>query len=183
MCTNEETKKRVRQRLDSLLLAVKVAQTVEGHRDTEGSDAVVEVLMEELMKLHSCYGEEKAVDCGDTCGCQEGEGWACQEEEPCPCPGGDMCDCGRKHDLPFGCALEEAKNGARIARKGWNGKNQYVFLAKELEFHTDADLSEFEEHGVFVHDALAIKTSVDQIQIGWLASQSDMLSNDWYIVE
>lgn len=175
MCTNEEVKKRVRLKLDNVLLAAKVAQTVEAHRDPEGGDAVVEVLMEELMKLHSCYGHEK-MTCGgrdDTCGCEKVEDCTCN-------PASDPIEyC----SLSFSHALEAAKRGAKIARKGWNGKNQYVFLAKDLEFHTEADLREFEEHDIFVHDALAIKTSADQIQIGWLASQSDMLSDDWLVVE
>ena len=204
MCVNEELKMKIRRKLDHVVLMVKVAHTVEEHDHPDGGDAVVEVLMEELMKLHRSYGREKCCGdcgcggeilrcaqddeerCGDSCGSTPSpdEGWACQDEEPCPCPGiTDTCDCTRTVDLSFGCALEYAKIGARIARKGWNGKNQYVFLAKELEFNTDADLSAYEEHGVFVHDALAIKTAADQIQIGWLASQSDMLSNDWYIVE
>ena len=180
-CASEEMKAKIRLRLDGVILAAKVAQTVEGHRHPDGGDAVVEVLMEELMKLHSCYGQDKLCD-----GCCAAEATVCNDEnEECGCCDAEpeSCDCSRTYDLPFGIALEAAKHGARIARKGWNGKNQYVFLADELEFHTNANLREFEEHGIFVHDALAIKTSVDQVQIGWLASQSDMLANDWYIVE
>ena len=91
-------------------------------------------------------------------------------------------ECSRTYDLPFGIALEAAKHGARIARKGWNGKNQYVFLAKNLEFRTDADLSAYENNGVYVHDAMAFMGN-HGLQVGWLASQADMLSNDWYIVK
>lgn len=94
--------------------------------------------------------------------------------------------------MPFGLALEAVKKGKKVARKGWNGKGQYIFLAKDIEFRTDADLSEFnpehteeptEQNAVFVHDALCIRTSQPAIQVGWLASQSDMLADDWYIVE
>lgn len=85
--------------------------------------------------------------------------------------------------MNFGLALEAAKMGKRIARKNWNGKNQYVFLATDVDFHTDADLSAFADKFVTVHDALVIKTSQDVFQPGWLASQSDMLADDWYIVD
>lgn len=190
MFVNEELKKRIRLKLDGVLLSIKVAQTVEGHRDPEGADAVVEVLMEELMKLHSSYGKER-VSCDSCGGCDEDgdEILPCvPDDEECCCCCQEAADenrdeCSRTYDLPFGIALEAAKLGERIARKGWNGKSQYVFLAQNLEFHTEADLSAYEEHGIFVHDALAIKTSAEQVQVGWLASQSDMLSNDWYIVE
>lgn len=181
MCTNEETKRRVRQRLDGILLGVKVAQTVEGHRDPEGGDAVVEVLVEELMKLHSSYGEEH-VGCESCGGCKENGNdilRSAQDDGECA---EETVDISPMKLLSFGEALEKAKCGARIARKGWNGKNQYVFLAKNLEFCTEADLSSFERHCVYVHDALAFM-GTSGVQVGWLASQADMLSEDWHIVE
>lgn len=84
--------------------------------------------------------------------------------------------------MNFGLAIEAAKLGKRIARKGWNGKDQYVFLAKDLEFCTDADLSAHSGGEIFVHDALAFM-GTQGLQVGWLASQADMLSDDWYIVD
>ena len=84
--------------------------------------------------------------------------------------------------MTFGDALEAAKRGSKISRRGWNGKNQYVFLVDNLEFHTNADLSDLADQPMTVHDALAIKTTAGVIQVGWLASQSDMLADDWVIV-
>ena len=83
----------------------------------------------------------------------------------------------------FGLAIEAAKQGARIARHGWNGKGMYVFLTEVIEFHTDADLSEFEDQEVPCADLLAMRTARGDIQPGWLASQVDILADDWYIVE
>lgn len=85
--------------------------------------------------------------------------------------------------MNFGLALEAAKMGYRIARKGWNGKRMYVFLAKEPDFHTEADLSEFNDAWVESGDCLGLRTAQGSFQLGWLASQSDMLSDDWYIVD
>lgn len=86
-------------------------------------------------------------------------------------------------DMNFGLALEACKMGERIARKGWNGKNMYVFLAHEPDFNTDADLSMYDGLEVEVGDVLAMKTAHETFQLGWLASQADMLADDWYIVE
>ena len=85
--------------------------------------------------------------------------------------------------MNFGLAIEAMKNGERVARKGWNGKDMYVFLAYEADFVTDADISAFDQLEVEVHDMLIMKTAQNTFQPGWLASQADMLADDWYIVE
>lgn len=86
-------------------------------------------------------------------------------------------------DMTFGDALEAMKDGQRVARKGWNGKGMYVFLAYEPDFVTDADISAFDQMEVEVGDMLVMKTAQNTFQPGWLASQADMLAEDWYIVE
>lgn len=85
--------------------------------------------------------------------------------------------------MNFGLAIEAMKKGLRVARNGWNGKGMYVFLAYEADFVTDADLSAFDQMEVDVGDMLVMKTAQDSFQPGWLASQADMLADDWYIVE
>ena len=85
--------------------------------------------------------------------------------------------------MNFGDALEALKDGKRVARAGWNGKNMYIFLAYEADFVTDADISAFDQMEVEVGDMLVMKTAQDTFQPGWLASQADMLAEDWYIVE
>ena len=85
--------------------------------------------------------------------------------------------------MNFGLALEAAKDGFRIARMGWNGKGMYVFLAHGPDFNTEADISEFEDADVECGDCLCIRTAQRTLQMGWLASQEDLLSDDWYIVD
>ena len=85
-------------------------------------------------------------------------------------------------NLTFGEALAAMKDGERVARLGWNGKNQYVFLAHDADFVTDADISAYDQLEVEVADMLVMKTTKDTFQPGWLASQADMLAEDWYIV-
>lgn len=82
--------------------------------------------------------------------------------------------------MNFGEALEKLKQGKQVARKGWNGKNQYVFLIE------GALLTKCLGPAIVAvpcTDVLAIKKSSNVIQIGWLATQSDMLSDDWEVVE
>ena len=87
--------------------------------------------------------------------------------------------------LNFGLAIEAAKKGSRIARRNWNGKGMYVFLADGVEFHTEADISEFEGRadGVTVLPVLVLRTAQGDLCPGWLASQTDMLADDWEIVD
>ena len=85
--------------------------------------------------------------------------------------------------MSFGLALEAMKKGKRVARAGWNGKGMYVFLADEVNFSTMADMSEFVDEEVCVSDTLVLRTAQKTLQPGWLASQSDMLADDWYIVK
>ena len=88
-------------------------------------------------------------------------------------------------NMTFGLALEALKRGLKVARAGWNGKNQFLFLVKgeSLEYETSANLACLEEVEVHHPDVIAIKTTIGDIQVGWLASQTDMLAEDWKIVE
>lgn len=85
--------------------------------------------------------------------------------------------------MTFGEAIAHVKNGKRITRKNWNGKNQFVFLIKG-ESLTDVVYNYTKEiSNLIATDVLAIKTSNNQVQVGWLATQTDMLCDDWCIVE
>lgn len=84
--------------------------------------------------------------------------------------------------MNFGLALEAAKMGKKIARRGWNGKEQYVEIGTDFAYRT----LDGEGHLVF-HEDMDTKALVfvgaRGSQVGWLASQADMLADDWYIVE
>ena len=88
--------------------------------------------------------------------------------------------------MDFGEALRALKAGEKVAREGWNGKDQFLFLVKgeSLDYVTSANLDSLVgiEGGVHHPDVIAIKTTKGDIQVGWLASQTDMLSEDWMIV-
>lgn len=84
--------------------------------------------------------------------------------------------------LPFGLAIEAAKMGKRIARKGWNGKGQYVELGRSFTYFTDGKQMHDTYHEDIGSTALVFVGTRGR-QVGWLASQADMLAEDWCIVE
>lgn len=84
--------------------------------------------------------------------------------------------------LNFGMAIEAAKMGKKIARAGWNGKNQYVELATCISYKNSAGEIVNVDHLNIGNKALAF-VGTSGVQMGWLASQADMLADDWYIVE
>lgn len=87
------------------------------------------------------------------------------------------CDGG----MTFGGALELLKMGFKVARKGWNGKKQYIQLATGISYSSpDGEIVNC-EHDAIGNKAIAF-AGTSGIQIGWLASQADMLAEDWYTV-
>ena len=95
-------------------------------------------------------------------------------------------------NLNFGVALEALKKGHKVSREGWNGKGMYLWLKPEAlvkaEWCKDLMLKDIAEANkgeilalgticMFTHDSSGRKA----ILTGWLASQSDMLSEDWII--
>lgn len=84
--------------------------------------------------------------------------------------------------LTFGLAIEAAKRGKKIQREGWNGKGQYVQLASAVSYvDPDGEIINA-DHSSIGNKALAF-VGTSGVQIGWLASQADMLADDWKIVE
>ena len=84
--------------------------------------------------------------------------------------------------LSFGLAIEAAKKGMKIARVGWNGKNQYVELATCIGYKDPQGNVTNPYHEAIGNKALAF-VGTSGVQLGWLASQADMLADDWRIVE
>lgn len=101
--------------------------------------------------------------------------WIIADETNCPVLGGEAT-------FGFGDAIRYLKRGLKVARKGWNGKKQYIQLASGISY-VAAD-------GQFVnceHDAIGNRAiafiGTSGVQMGWLASQADMLADDWVFVD
>ena len=112
------------------------------------------------------------------------------------CPAGPFYVSNRPCDgMPFGHAIEAAKKGHKIARAGWNGKNMFVVMMPALNlppFNTqDTNRKVNDRTAKFIgEDAplncvpyFAMYAANKDWVPGWLASQTDMLVDDWQIVE
>lgn len=92
--------------------------------------------------------------------------------------------------MDFGDAIRAMKQGKKIARRGWNGKGMYLWLlpaaSVKAEWCREPHLKTLaEQNGGEVEclGSVRMKTADGKVLTGWLASQTDMLSEDWVIVE
>jgi len=86
--------------------------------------------------------------------------------------------------MKFGGALAALENGKKVARTGWNGKRMFIFLVPGSEFKVNrAPLLGIYPEGTEIsyQPHIDMKTADDTI-VPWLASQSDLLANDWEVV-
>ena len=86
--------------------------------------------------------------------------------------------------LSFGDAIRAMKDGKRVARGGWNGRGMFLFLVPGSRFTVSrAPLLGIYEAGTEIeyHAHIDMKTAQGYV-IPWLASQADMLADDWRIV-
>lgn len=83
--------------------------------------------------------------------------------------------------MTFGEAMDALKAGWKVTRKGWNGKNQYIELATNISYVNAKGKVINSEHDAIGNKAVAF-VGTSGVQIGWLASQADMLAEDWKIV-
>ena len=84
--------------------------------------------------------------------------------------------------MTFGLAIEAMKKGKKVARVGWNGKNQHIELASAISYKNPDGAVVNAEHDAIGNRAVAF-CGTSGVQMGWLASQADMLADDWEIVE
>ena len=80
--------------------------------------------------------------------------------------------------MNFGKAIEEIKNGHRVARAGWNGKGIFI------ELQTPDENSKMTSPYIFINTT-GLQTDnphAPKSLVPWLASQTDMLADDWETV-
>jgi hypothetical protein len=89
--------------------------------------------------------------------------------------------------MNFGEAIELANAGHRIQRAGWCGKDMWVLCSPDCEaLPADSFWPGLNRDYALANGgtakplpAFTIKTATGEILIGWLASQTDMLADDW----
>lgn len=84
--------------------------------------------------------------------------------------------------MNFGEAINLIKQGYKLQRKGWNGKNQYVELATCISYKNARGEMVNAYHNDIGSKCLAF-VGTSGVQLGWLASQSDMLAEDWVAID
>ena len=82
--------------------------------------------------------------------------------------------------MTFGFAIEAMKKGKKVARKGWNGKGMYLFKSPKVgcqmhKQYTGKDINDLQE--------FIVMQAADDTLVPWLASQTDVLAEDWMIIE
>lgn len=82
----------------------------------------------------------------------------------------------------FGEAIRRLKDGQSVAREGWNGKDMFLYLVPANSYppNTDAAKEAFNGELVPYGAYIAMKTAQGNV-VPWLASQTDMLEEDWMI--
>ena len=86
--------------------------------------------------------------------------------------------------MTFGLAIEAAKRGHKISRAGWNGKGMFVYhvTADMYPVKMPAAKSHFGDNSLVPYRAYLAMKTVDNDVVPWVASQTDILANDWSIV-
>lgn len=83
--------------------------------------------------------------------------------------------------MKIGEALKHLEAGATISRRGWNGKSQYVTLA-HMDSCTLPDGTAISDPShVNIGSNFLLFVGNSGYQCGWLASQADLLADDWEV--
>ena len=88
----------------------------------------------------------------------------------------------KANTMNFGEAIKLLKQGKKMQREGWNGKKQYIELATNISYKNTKGEVINAEHEAIGNKAIAF-VGTSGVQLGWLASQADMLAEDWRIVQ
>jgi hypothetical protein len=82
----------------------------------------------------------------------------------------------------FGWALDKLKDGARVTRSGWNGKGMWLYLVPAASYPAQTQAAKDNIGPMVPYGAyLAMKTA-QGVVVPWLASQTDVLAEDWSVV-
>lgn len=92
--------------------------------------------------------------------------------------------------MNFGQAIESLKSGKKVARSGWNGKGMFLILVSGTDAikpypNTPYDnvVKHVNKEKINILPHIDMYTAQGDMACGWLASQADMLAEDWCIVE
>lgn len=78
----------------------------------------------------------------------------------------------------FGWALTQLKNGWRVSREGWNGKGMFLFIIEGSGHPNAWTYTDGKQDNYPCLPFIAMKTADNKV-VPWLASQTDILAEDW----
>lgn len=96
--------------------------------------------------------------------------------------------------MDFGQALKYLKEGHKVGRIGWRGRGTFIYLVRGTKVPIENLRNEAAEHlkandvrnvgrKVLINSHIDMKSSDGSIIVGWVASQADMLSEDWEVIK
>lgn len=89
-----------------------------------------------------------------------------------------------RDNLDFGAAISLLKNGYKVARKGWNGKNMFLYYVPAANYPPSTDIAKEAFNGELVpYGAYIAMKTVQGNVVPWLASQTDVLAEDWQVIK
>lgn len=83
--------------------------------------------------------------------------------------------------MDFGEAIKALKEGKRVQRIGWDGKNMHIFLEEHFAYLILAGPSKGVKR--IYEPVICMYTAQKTTQPGWSASQADMLAEDWQVIQ
>jgi hypothetical protein len=90
-------------------------------------------------------------------------------------------------NLNFGDAIEALKSGNKVARLGWNGRGMWLLLVAGSKGIRPVAGTPYSNAGltdkVDIEAHIDMHTAQGNMQPGWLASQTDMLADDWMVID
>lgn len=83
--------------------------------------------------------------------------------------------------MDFGEAIRMLKNGQRVQREGWNGKGMFLYYVRADSYpaRTAVAKNHWGADALVPYQAYIAMKTVDDTVVPWLASQTDMLAEDW----
>jgi hypothetical protein len=83
----------------------------------------------------------------------------------------------------FGWALIQLKKGNKVCREGWNGKGMCIYKVDCELPYPPLSKDDGWKDGIFGTDEFLVMLTADDKLVPWLASQTDILAEDWLLVE
>jgi hypothetical protein len=94
-----------------------------------------------------------------------------------------MSEVGNQYSTSFGGAISALKDGKKVARSGWNGKGMFLYYVPAANYAAQTEIAKTTFGDIVPYQAYIAMKSVQDTVVPWLASQTDILSDDWVVID